>query len=167
MWTDKGEQLLLQIYSSGKTRKLLQKIDAAISTNPKNANLRVAKGAVLVTQTWDEQNENKIIALSTKADAEFDATLEVDPYHWDAWMTKAAFYAEAGEKQYENQAAKLFKQLIDSQEQYQQKPHYVKAYIEYGKLLAKQGKVKEAAKVYRRGQSRFPKDKTLTNLLKK
>ena len=167
VWSDDGENLLLQIYASDQADEILEKIQQAISKQPKNADLRVTKGAILATLTWSEQDEQKLMSLSTAAVAEFDAAISMDAYHWDAWMTKAAFYAGAEDRQYEKEALKMFQQLIDSQEQFEQRARYVKAYIEYGKLLAKHDQTAAATKILRRGLSHFPGNKQLLELLEK
>lgn len=162
-WTDEGEQLLVDIYSSGQVGEVIELLDSAITTRPQNANLLVARGSLIASGTWEETDMRKLMELSAKADADYDAALELDSYHWDAWMSKAAFYAGAEDRQYENEAVRMFRQLIEGQEQFEQLEHYAKAYIELGDLLARHGKQDEAREVWQRGLRFHPDNEVLSS----
>ncbi|MEM8668168.1 MAG: redoxin domain-containing protein [Planctomycetota bacterium] len=165
LWTDAGEELLLQISSSGIEDELLKEIDQQIKQQPENALLQVSKAAVLSVQMWNESSTPKLNVLASRADSALDAALEIDKKSWDAQMTKAVFYADGGYRWYERQALTMFAELIRVQEGMDQKPHYAKAYIEYGKLQQKLGNNSEAKETYRRGLKRFPNNETLAEQL--
>lgn len=157
LWTNQGEVLLTELYSSEELPDLIRSLDTTIRKNPQDANLFVAKGALLSIQTMTAVDETKINQLAMQADAALDSAIKIDPNHWDAWMTKAVFYAGGQEDAYEREALKMFKQLVDGQEQFHQPEYYAKAYREYGKLLAKRGNAEKANQVWRRGL-RFHKE---------
>ncbi|MEM6689722.1 MAG: redoxin family protein [Planctomycetota bacterium] len=165
LWTDSGERLLLQISSSGKDADLLREIDRRIKDQPGNPTLHVARGAIISLQLWGESNAQRITSLFSQADMAFDAAIQLDSKHWDARMTKAVFYADAGYRWYERQALTMFADLLRVQEKSQRKPHHVKAYLEYGKLQQKLGDESEAKSIWRRGLKFFPDNKSLREQL--
>ena len=124
-------------------------------------NLLVARGTLIAAGTWSETDMRNLMDLATRADADYDAALEIDSYHREAWMSKAVFYAGAQDRRYENVAIGMFRQLVEGQEQYEQPSHYAKAYIEYGDLLVRHNREDEAAEVWQRGLRFHPENALL------
>lgn len=165
-WTEEGEALLLSIIGATNSDSIVESLKTALNKRPNDGRLLVAQATILAALSEFAQDEQEILRLLTAADGALDRAIEVDEYDWDAWMTRAAIYADSQEPALEDEAVEIFQQLLDGQEQFPMEPHYYRGYAELAELQAERGKNQSARRALTRGLKAFPRHPQLSQLLK-
>ena len=156
LWTSAGEKLLWRVAASNKFEEVVNRFAAITQRERRDANVFIVYGTLLAWSTEFSTDEIEQYRLGMQADKAFNAAIAIDENNWDAWMSKASFYADSGYKPWEKEAVTILEQTITEQEKYRQKPRFVRAYIDLGKMYRELGRVEDATETWKRGRRFFP-----------
>lgn len=165
LWTEDGESLLFSIVTATNSDSIVRAVKSAVKQQPDSGRLLVAHAAILAGLSEVASDEAELVQLMTSADSLLDRAIEIDPYDWDAWMTRATVYAASEEKELEDEAIRIWNQMLDSQEQVSAESHCYRAYEELGRLHAERGNSRQAQRVVKRGLKYFPQHPELSALM--
>lgn len=165
LWSDEGESLLLQVAGSTNLEDTLSEIETRRKQRPKNVNLLVAQAAIIGMQLETVSDEDELTRLVIQTESLLDKAMALDEYSWDAWMTRGVFYAESGEREWEEAAVEMFTELLKGQEESESLPYYYKSYLELSRLYEKLGRRKQARAVLTHGLQQFPDHEVLKETL--
>ena len=113
-------------------------------------------GTLLAWSTEFAESEQELNRLAMQADRTYDAALQADKHHWDARMSKAAFYAASDYKPWEDRAVRLLERLIADQETRALERRFFNAYLVLGDLHESRGRTDEAKRTWQRGLRLHP-----------
>ena len=155
-----------ELRKSGRMDEYVAALEARVEADPDDPDLRVALGMSYLQALFGKGGTPESGVLAMKADAAFDAALELDGTNWDARFVKAvalsnwpAFLGRT------NEAILHFEVLIEQQENLPPQDNFAETWLYLGNMYDQTGRAEEARSAWQRGLERFPDDAALRERL--
>jgi len=152
-----------ELRDAGQLDAVLEKLEAVAEASPLDPALHLALAGAYVQKVFDVGPGPLQTLYNQKADAAYDATLELDERNWEARFGKAlalsnwpSFLGKSGE------AIHQFEVLLEQQVEAPVQPHFVNTYFFLGNMYQEAGDAERALAVWQRGLGVFPGDDRLT-----
>lgn len=146
---------------AGLLDAVVKSIEERADREPNNPELKVELGNAYLQEVFATNGMSRG-KWALKADAAFDAALELNPQHWEARFTKAvalsnwpAFTGKQG------QAIAEFETLVKQQEAGPKQDEYAKTYLYLGNMYQGSGSVAKAIAAWQQGLDLFPDNQDL------
>jgi len=157
------QTLWRQLIDSGKLDLAITELEQRAKANPASAEIPAALGQAYLQKAGTIKDLREQGILGLKADATFEAALNLDASNWDArfWRTTAMSYwpPQLGKQ---TEVIEQCLQLLVQQEAQAPQPQFAQTYVLLGEQYLKQGQEQYAQEIWKRGLSLFPGHETLT-----
>jgi tetratricopeptide (TPR) repeat protein len=151
------QRLFQELREAGRIDEYVAEIEKLAAEDPDDPALQVALGNAYLQRLFAVGNTPEAGVWAYKADAAFDAALELDDHGWDARFTKAvalsnwpAFLGRMPE------AIEHFEVLLDQQSEVPPRPEFAMTYLFLGNLYQTSGEPAEALATWKAGLALFP-----------
>lgn len=158
------QELWSAMSKAGLSDELVAAFEARVERDPNDPDLRVELGAAYLQKIFEVGNGPAAGLWAMKADAAFDAALELEPEHWDARFTKAvslSFWPPALGKQ--NAAIEQFQVLLEQQKGQPKEPRFAQTYLFLGNMYQQTGQAEKALATWQEGLALYPADAELAS----
>ena len=151
------QALWAELGKAGLSDELVDAFEARVERDPNDPDLRVELGQAYLQKIFEVGNGPAAGLWAMKADAAFDAALELEPEHWDARFTKAvslSFWPPALGKQ--NAAIEQFETLLGQQKGQAREPRFAQTYLFLGNMYQQTGQAQKALATWQEGLALYP-----------
>lgn len=150
-----------KVNKAGLLDQVVEAIEGRVERAPNDPGLRVELGNAYLQEVFAASELGKG-RWAMKADAAFDAALELDPNHWEARFTKAValsnWPAFLGKQ---SAAIAEFETLIQQQNSGPKQPHHWQTYLYLGNMYQASGSNAKALEAWQQGSALFPENSAL------
>lgn len=156
LWTELGQ--------AGLSDELVAAFEARVERDPSDPDVRVELGQAYLQKIFEVGNGPAAGIWAMKADAAFDAALELDERHWDARFTKGvslSFWPPALGKQ--NAAIEQFELLLEQQEDGAPEPRFAQTFLFLGNMYQQTGQPEKALATWQAGLGQYPGNEDLAS----
>ncbi len=148
-----------QLKNSGKLDQAIAELEQRATANPTVAGYPAALGQACLQKAGTLKDVREQGVLGLKADASFEAALNIDPNNWDARFWKATAMSYWPPQLNKGQeVVEQFLELVKQQETQPQQPHFAQTYLQLGDQYQKLDQAEYARQVWQRGAALFPND---------
>jgi tetratricopeptide (TPR) repeat protein len=154
---DQVQALWAEMGKAGLSDDLVAAYEARVEGDPNDPDLRVELGSAYLQKIFEVGNGPAAGLWAMKADAAFDAALELDPEHWDARFTKAvslSFWPPALGKQ--NAAIEQYETLLEQQQGQPKEQRFAQTYLFLGNMYQQTGQAQKALATWQEGLALYP-----------
>ena len=147
---------------AGLLDAMVKTMEERVEREPNNPDLRLDMGKAYLQKIFEVGSGPMAGLWASRADAAFDAALELDPGHWEARFQKAvslSFWPPAMGKQ--GQAIDEFETLIAQQNAGPKKESHAQTYLFLGNMYQQSGSMEKAVEAWQKGLDLFPGNQTL------
>lgn len=160
------EHLWQSIREAGRSKEMVELLEARLATDPNNPELAVELGKGYLQRIQEVGGGPLAGVLATQADDSFNKALELDPQHWEARFNKAvalSFWPPVLGKQ--RSAIAEFETLVAQQTGAAANPGHAQTHLLLGNMYQQIGEPDKALAAWSLGAELFPDDPQLASQL--